>query len=145
MFRRSAFAALLALLCCAVSADAQTVLTADRVLELAARQNPDVLIARTRTVQAEGGLATAQIRLPANPEVDAFVGSRDNTLGRRSGEYEFSFAQRFGSAASAATALPLHTAGVTQRTGVLGRRPFRPKRPRCQRSIVPLTPKRFAM
>ena len=44
----------LALLCCAMSADAQTVLTAERVLELAERQNPDVLVARTRTVQAEG-------------------------------------------------------------------------------------------
>ena len=94
MFRRTAFAAPLALLCCAVSAHAQTVLTAERVLELAERQNPDVLVARTRTVQAEGVLTTAQVRLPANPEVDAFFGSRDNAVGGRTGEYQFSFLQR---------------------------------------------------
>ena len=55
MFRR-AFAAPLALLCCALSAESQTVLTADRVLELAERQNPEVLIARARAAQAEGAL-----------------------------------------------------------------------------------------
>ena len=78
MFRRTACAVPLALLCCAMSCGcASTVLTAERVLELAERQNPDVLVARTRTVQAEGVLTTAQVRLPANPEVDAFFGSRD--------------------------------------------------------------------
>jgi outer membrane protein, heavy metal efflux system len=116
MFRRTACAVPLALLCCAVSADAQTVLTAERVVELAERQNPDVLIARTRTAQAEGLLTTARIRLPANPEVDAFIGSRDNTVGGRSGEYEFSFLQRFEIGGQRDHRVAAATAGVTQRT-----------------------------
>jgi outer membrane protein, heavy metal efflux system len=120
MFRRTAFAAPLALLCCAVSAEAQTVLTVDRVLDLAERQNPDVLIARTRTVQAEGVLATARIRLPANPEMDAFIGSRDNTLGGRSGEYEFSFLQRFEIGGQRSHRIAAATAGITQRTLEVG-------------------------
>ena len=74
MFRRTAFAAPLALLCCAVSAESQTVLTVDRVLDLAARQNPEVLLARARIGQAEGSLITAQSRLATNPEVDLFLG-----------------------------------------------------------------------
>ncbi len=120
MFRRTAFAVPLALLCCAVSADAQTVLTAERVLELAERQNPDVLVARTRTVQAEGVLTTAQVRLPANPEVDAFFGSRDNALGGRTGEYEFSFLQRFEIGGQRDHRVAAATAGVTQRTLEVG-------------------------
>ena len=120
MFRRTAFAAPLALLCCAVSAEAQTVLTPERVLELAERQNPDVLVARTRTAQAEGVLATARIRLPANPEVDAFIGSRDNTVGGRSGEYEFSFLQRFEIGGQRDHRVAAATAGVTLRTLEVG-------------------------
>jgi cobalt-zinc-cadmium efflux system outer membrane protein len=120
MFRRTAFAAPLALLCCAVSAESQTVLTLDRVLDLAERQNPEVLIARTRTAQAEGGLATAQIRLPANPEVDVFLGSRDTSLGGRSFEHEFSFLQRFEIAGQRGHRIAAATAGVTQRTLEVG-------------------------
>ena len=120
MFRRTAFAAPLALLCCAVSADAQTVLTAERVLELAERQNPDVLVARTRTAQAEGLLTTARIRLPANPEVDAFIGSRANTVGGRTGEYELSFLQRFEIGGQRDHRVAAATAGVTQRTLEVG-------------------------
>jgi len=120
MGRRTAFAAPLALLCCAVSAHAQTVLTAERVLELAERQNPDVLVARTRTAQAEGALTTARIRLPANPEVDAFIGSRDNTVGGRSGEYEFSVLQRFEIGGQRDQRVAAATAGVTLRTLEVG-------------------------
>ena len=120
MFQRTAFAAPLALLCCAVSAGAQTVLTAERVLELAERQNPDVLVARTRTAQAEGALTTARIRLPANPEVDAFIGSRDNTMGGRSGEYEFSFLQRFEIGGQRDYRVASATASVTLRTLEVG-------------------------
>jgi len=79
MFRCPAFGAPLALLCCAPSAESQTVLTPDRVLELAERQNPEVLIARARAVQAEGALLTTRVRLPSNPELDVFLGSRDNS------------------------------------------------------------------
>src|SRR4029453_318406 len=95
MFRRSARAATLAVLCCAASAQSQTVLTVDRVLDLAERQNPDVLIARTRTAQAQGALETARVRLPANPEIDAFLGSRSDSSGTHSVESELSFLQRF--------------------------------------------------
>jgi cobalt-zinc-cadmium efflux system outer membrane protein len=120
MFRRTAFAAPLALLCCAVSAESQTVLTIDRVLDLAERQNPEVLIARTRTAQAEGALATAQIRLPANPEVDVFLGSRDASVGGRSFEHEFSFLQRFEIGGQRGHRVAAATAGVTQRTLEVG-------------------------
>jgi outer membrane protein, heavy metal efflux system len=120
MFRRTAFAAPLALLCCAVSAESQTVLTVDRVLDLAERQNPDVLIATTRTAQAEGALATARIRLPANPEVDVFIGSRDTSVGGRSLEQEFSFLQRFEIGGQRGHRVAAATAGVTQRTFEIG-------------------------
>jgi cobalt-zinc-cadmium efflux system outer membrane protein len=90
------------------------------VLELAERQNPDVLVARTRTVQAEGVLTTARVRLPANPEVDAFIGSRDNTGGGRTGEYEFSFLQRFEIGGQRNHRVAAATAGVTQRTLEVG-------------------------
>src|SRR3954469_19802370 len=120
MFRRTAFAAPLALLCCALSAQAQTVLPPERVLELAERQNPDLLIARTRTAQAEGALTTARIRVPANPEVDAFIGSRDNTGAGRTGEYEFSFLQRFEIGGQRDHRVAAATAGVTQRTLEVG-------------------------
>ena len=120
MFRRTAFAAPLALLCFVVSAGAQTVLTAERVLELAERQNPNVLVSRTRTAQAEGLLTTARLRLPANPEVDAFIGSRDNTAGGRSGEYEFSFLQRFEIGGQRDHRMAAATAVVAQRTLEIG-------------------------
>ena len=65
------------------SAHAQTVLTVDRVLDLAERQNPEVLVARARTVQAEGALTTARARFATNPEADLFLGSRDTEPGGR--------------------------------------------------------------
>lgn len=120
MFRRTAFAAPLALLCCAVSAESQTVLTVDRVLDLAERQNPEVLIAGTRTAQAEGVLTTARLRLPSNPEVDAFVGSRDTSVGGRSIEQEFSVLQRFEIGGQRGHRVAAATAGVTQRTFEVG-------------------------
>ncbi len=58
---------------------AQTRLTLSRVLELAASQNPDVLIARTREAQARGALTSASVRFASNPEVDLFVGPRSLT------------------------------------------------------------------
>ena len=120
MFRRTACAAPLALLCCAVAAESQTVLTIDRVLDLAERQNPDVFIASTRTAQAEGALTTARIRLPSNPEVDVFVGSRDTSLAGRSLEQEYSFLQRFEIGGQRGHRVAAATAGVTQRTFEVG-------------------------
>lgn len=120
MFRRAAFAVPLALLCCALSAESQTVLTADRVLELAERQNPEVLIARARAAQAEGALLTARLRLPSNPELDVFLGSRDNSAGGRSVEQEFSFLQRFELGGQRGHRVAAATAGVTGRTSEVG-------------------------
>ncbi len=120
MFRRSVRAASLALLCCAASAQSQTVLTVDRVLDLAERQNPDVLIARTRTEQARGVLETARVRLPANPEVDAFVGSRSDSSGTRSVESELSFLQRFELGGQRGYRIGAATAAATQRDLEIG-------------------------
>jgi outer membrane protein, heavy metal efflux system len=119
MFRRSACAALAALLC-ATSAQSQTVLTVDRVLDLAERQNPDVLIARTRTAQAQGALETARVRLPANPEVDAFLGSRSDSSGTHSVESELSFLQRFELGGQRGHRVAAATAGATQRDLEIG-------------------------
>jgi cobalt-zinc-cadmium efflux system outer membrane protein len=116
MFRRTAFAAPLALLCCVVSAESQTVLTVDRVLDLAARQNPEVLLARARIGQAEGSLITARSRLATNPEVDLFLGSRDNTGGGRSAEYEFSLLQKFEIGGQRGHRVAAATAGVEKQT-----------------------------
>ena len=116
MFRRTAFAAPLALLCCAVSAQSQTILTVDRVLDLAAQQNPEVLLARARVGQAEGALTTARARLANNPEVDLFFGSRDTSFGGRSAEQEFSILQRFEVGGQRGHRVAAATAGVSQRT-----------------------------
>lgn len=116
MFRRTAFAAPLALLCCAVSAESQTILTVDRVLDLAAQQNPGVLLARARVGQAEGALTTARARLASNPEIDVFLGSRDTALGGRVAEQEFSLLQRFEIGGQRGHRVAAATAGVSQRT-----------------------------
>ena len=120
MFRRTAFAVPLALLCCAVSAESQTVLTVEQVLDLAERQSPEVLIAKTRTPQAECALATARIRLSTNPELDVFIGSRDTSVGGRSLEQDFSFLQRFEIGGQRGHRIAAATAGVTQRTFEVG-------------------------
>jgi outer membrane protein, heavy metal efflux system len=119
MLRRSACAALAALLC-ATAAQSQTVLTVDRVLDLAERQNPDVLIARTRAAQAQGALQTARVRLAANPEVDAFVGSRSDSNGTRSVESELSFLQRFELGGQRGYRVAAATAAATQRDLEIG-------------------------
>jgi hypothetical protein len=46
-----------------VQAQANQAFTLDQVLELADRQNPEVLIARAREVEARGRLTTASVRL----------------------------------------------------------------------------------
>ena len=52
-----------------VQAQTNRPLTLDQVLELAARQNPDVLVARAREVEARGHLTTAKVRFAANPDL----------------------------------------------------------------------------
>jgi cobalt-zinc-cadmium efflux system outer membrane protein len=120
MFPRSACTALAALLCCAPSARSQTVLTVDRVLDLAERQSPEVLIARTRTAQAQGALETARLRLPANPEVDGFLGSRSDSSGARSVDSELSFVQRFEVGGQRAYRIAAATAAATQHDFEIG-------------------------
>ena len=92
------------------------VLTPEAVVELASAQNPDVLLARTRVTQAEGALTTARVRLPANPEVDVFLGSRSASGGGRSFEQEFSFLQRFEISGQRGHRVAAASAMVSQRT-----------------------------
>jgi cobalt-zinc-cadmium efflux system outer membrane protein len=58
--------------------------------------------------------------LATNPEADLFLGSRDNTLGGRSGEYDFSLLQRFELGGQRGHRLAAATAGVDQRTFEVG-------------------------
>jgi len=92
------------------------VLTPDAVVELASTQNPDVLLARARVAQAEGLLTTARVRLPANPEVDVFLGSRDASVGGGSFEQEYLFLQRFEIGGQRGHRVAAATAMVSQRT-----------------------------
>ena len=115
MYRRIAFVVPLAFLCAAGSAESQTTLTVDRVLELVQRQNPDVLLARARVLQAQGVLMTARAPLATNPDVDAFLGSRAGTTGR-SAELEVSVLQRFEVAGQRGHRIAAATAGASQQT-----------------------------
>ena len=92
------------------------VLTPDTVVELASAQNPDVLLTRARVTQAEGLLATARARLPANPEVDVFLGSRDTSFDGRSFEQELSLVQRFEIGGQRGHRVAAAGAVVSQRT-----------------------------
>ena len=58
------------------AAGAQPVLTLDRVIELAAAQNAEVVLAKAREAQAEGRLADARVMLADNPAIDLFIGPR---------------------------------------------------------------------
>lgn len=93
----------------------ERVLTRDTVLDLAARQNPEVLLAQARVAQAQGGLMTARTRLATNPEIDVFLGTRDTSVGR-STEHEFSLLQRFEIGGQRGHRIAAASAGVTQRT-----------------------------
>jgi cobalt-zinc-cadmium efflux system outer membrane protein len=115
MFRRTAFAVPLAVLWCVGAAEAQTVLTVDRVLELVEQQSPQVLLARARVLQAEGGLTTAQTRLATNPELDLFLGGRDTATGNLL-ETEFSLLQRFEIGGQRGHRIAGATAAVSQQT-----------------------------
>lgn len=113
MYRRTAFAVLLALVCGAGAAESQTVLTVDRVLDLVEQQNPQVLLARAQVLEAQGVLTTARARLATNPEVDAFLGSRPTGTGR-SAEIELSVLQRFEIAGQRGHRIDAATAGVNR-------------------------------
>lgn len=91
------------------------VLTPDAVLDLVATQNAEVVLARARAAQALGALTTARARLPENPDVAGFVGSRDSLDGSRAFEAEVSISQRFEIAGQRSHRIAASTAVVGQR------------------------------
>jgi outer membrane protein, heavy metal efflux system len=98
------------------SADAQDrVLTPDAVLDLVAAQNAEVVLARARAAQALGALTTARARLPENPGVTGFLGSRDSLDGSSAFEAEVSISQRFEIAGQRGHRIAASTAAVGQR------------------------------
>lgn len=90
--------------------------TLDQVLELAARQNPEVLIARAREVEAHGGLTTARTRLASNPDLDLFLGSRQQSVGGSTPEVDFNVLQRLEIAGQRGLRIESATAKITQRS-----------------------------
>lgn len=98
------------------SADAQDrVLTPGVVLDLVATQNAEVVLARARAAQALGALTTARARLPENPGVSGFLGSRESLDGSRAFEAEFSISQRFEIAGQRGHRIAAATAAAGQR------------------------------
>ena len=117
MFRRAALAASLVLLCCARSAESQTVLTTDRVLEFAERQNPEVLIARARAPRRQKARFSRRASVcRAILKSIFFLGSRDSSAGGRFAEHEISVLQRFEVGGQRGHRVAAATAGVRQRT-----------------------------
>jgi len=107
-----------ACLCAAMASSAAAqdrVLTPDAVLDLVATQNAEVVLARARAAQALGGLTTARSRLPENPEVTGFLGSRDSLDGSNAFEAEVSISQRFEIAGQRGHRIAASTAAVDQR------------------------------
>ena len=90
--------------------------TLDQVLELAARQNPEVLVARAREVEARGRLTTASVRVAANPDLDLFLGSRQQSIGGSTPEIDFNVFQRVEIAGQRALRIESATAQITQRS-----------------------------
>jgi cobalt-zinc-cadmium efflux system outer membrane protein len=90
--------------------------TLDQVLELAARQNPEILIARAREVEARGGLTTARARLASNPDLDLFLGSRQQSVGGSTPEVDFNVLQRLEIAGQRGLRIESATARITQRS-----------------------------
>jgi outer membrane protein, heavy metal efflux system len=90
-------------------------LTPDAVLDLVAAQNAEVVLARARAAQALGALTTARARLPENPGVTGFLGSRDSLDGSRAFEAELSISQRFEIAGQRGHRIAASTAVVGQR------------------------------
>ena len=90
--------------------------TLDQVLDLAARQNPEVLIARAREVEARGGLTTARARLASNPDLDLFLGSRQLSVGGSTPEVDFNVLQRLEIAGQRGLRIESATAKITQRS-----------------------------
>lgn len=90
--------------------------TLDQVLELAARQNPEVLVARAREVEARGRLTTASVRIANNPDLDLFLGSRQQAVGGNTPEVDFDVLQRVEIAGQRGLRIESATAHITQRS-----------------------------
>lgn len=90
--------------------------TLDQVLELAARQNPEVLVARAREVEARGRLTTASVRFANNPDLDLFLGSRQQAVGGSTPEVDFNVLQRVEIAGQRGLRIESATAHITQRS-----------------------------
>ena len=99
-----------------VQAQAAQPLTLDQVLELAARQNPEVLIARAREIEARGRLTTARARLADNPDLDLFLGSRRQSIGGSTPEVDFNVFQRMEIAGQRGLRIESATAQISQRS-----------------------------
>jgi cobalt-zinc-cadmium efflux system outer membrane protein len=99
-----------------VQAQANQAFTLDQVLELAARQNPEVLIARAREVEARGRLTTASVRFANNPDLDLFLGSRQQSAGGSTPEVDFNVLQRLEIAGQRGLRIESATAQITQRS-----------------------------
>lgn len=99
-----------------VQAQAAQPFTLDQVLELAARQNPEVLIARAREIEARGRLTTARARLANNPDLDLFLGSRRQSIGGSIPEVDFNVFQRMEIAGQRGIRIESATAQISQRS-----------------------------
>jgi cobalt-zinc-cadmium efflux system outer membrane protein len=99
-----------------VQAQANPPFTLDQVLALAARQNPEVLIARAREVEARGRLATASVRFASNPDLDLFLGSRQQSAGGSTPEVDFNVLQRVEIAGQRGLRIESATAQISQRS-----------------------------
>ncbi len=118
MRRRVAFAFCSALSLCAASASAQTPLSLEDVQDLARRQNPGVVLARARKLEAAGRLTTARSTLAANPDLDAFVGRR-GPAGDPTMDLEASAVQRFEIAGQRGLRIRAAGAGVDRESAAI--------------------------
>jgi cobalt-zinc-cadmium efflux system outer membrane protein len=99
-----------------VQAQANQPFTLDQVLELAGRQNSEVLVARAREVEARGRLTTARARFATNPELDLFLGSRQQSVGGSTPEVDFDMFQRVEVGGQRGLRIESATAQITQRS-----------------------------
>jgi cobalt-zinc-cadmium efflux system outer membrane protein len=99
-----------------VQAQANQALTLDQVVELAGRQNIDVLVARAREVEARGRLTTASVRFANNPDLDLFLGSRQQSIGGSTPELDFNVLQRLEVAGQRGLRIESATAQIAQRS-----------------------------
>jgi cobalt-zinc-cadmium efflux system outer membrane protein len=113
---RSIFVACALLVPSIAQAQVNQPFTLDQVLELAARQNPEVLVARAREIEARGRLTTARARFATNPDLDLFVGSRQQSIGGSTPEVDFDVFQRVEVGGQRGLRIESATAQITQRS-----------------------------